>query len=298
MEADSIFYLEEVHFTPLNFSRSLKNTPELKNRVNYPPQLFKTGQITPLAGFDGGFGGGPHMSAYGSYMSVSSLSFSLSLSISLVSLFTGNAGAALPPAAAYSRRQPARRLGRSRRPPLLPPPQLLAPARQHQRRHNGGGGSDEQHRREAGGQVRSPPHLAPCPTRLCPTPPHPLTASRAPARPNATTTALLCSRPSSTATQNQPLSGRPHVDSLGVKLPHGPVNLFVASPPPAKLRSCSSPMSAVRQSAIATHTMAITGERGAPRPRSPTAACAPSVDARQFMAARRRRCRGPVVAPP
>ena len=187
------------------------------------------------------------LSACGPYMSVSSLSFSLSLSISLVSLFTGNAGAALPPAAAYSRRQPARRLGRSRRPPLLPPPQLLAPARQHQRRHNGGG-SDEQHRREASGQVRSPPHLAPCPTRLCPTPPHPLTARRAPARPNATTPALLCSRPSSTATQNQPPSGRPHVDSLGVKLPHGPVNLSVASPPPAKLRSCSSPMSAVRHS--------------------------------------------------
>ena len=35
-------------YPPLNFSRSLKNTPELKNRVNYPPQLFKTGQITPL----------------------------------------------------------------------------------------------------------------------------------------------------------------------------------------------------------------------------------------------------------
>ena len=59
----------------------------------------------------------------------------------------------------------------------------------------------------------------------------PLTARRAPARPNATTPALLCSRPSSTATQNQPPSGRPHVDSLGVKLPRGPVNLFVASPP-------------------------------------------------------------------
>ena len=67
-------------FYPLNFSRSLKNTPELKNRVNYPPQLFKTGQITPLAGFGGGFGGGPHISACGPYMSVSSLSFSLHLS--------------------------------------------------------------------------------------------------------------------------------------------------------------------------------------------------------------------------
>ncbi|KAG2596897.1 hypothetical protein PVAP13_5KG209614 [Panicum virgatum] len=101
---------------------------------------------------------------------------SLSLSISLVSLFTGNTRAVLPPAAAYSRRQPARRLARSRRPPLLPPSQLLAPARQHQCRHNGGGGNDEQHRREASGQVRSPPHLAPCPTRFCPTPPHPLAA--------------------------------------------------------------------------------------------------------------------------
>ena len=35
-----------------------------------------------------------------------------------------------------------------------------------------------------------------------------------------------------------------------------------------------------------------------PRPRSPTAACAPSVDARQFMVVGRRRCIGPVVAPP
>ena len=69
---------------------------------------------------------------------------SLSLSISPVFLFTGAAGAALPPAAAYSHCQPARRLGMSR-PPLLPPLQLLAPARQHQRRHNGGGGGDEQH---------------------------------------------------------------------------------------------------------------------------------------------------------
>jgi len=28
-------------------SRNPKNTPELENRTNYPPQLFKTGQTTP-----------------------------------------------------------------------------------------------------------------------------------------------------------------------------------------------------------------------------------------------------------
>ena len=222
---------------------------------------------------------------------------SLSLSISPVFLFTGAAGAALPPAAAYSHRQPARRLGMSR-PPLLPPLQLLAPARQHQRRHNGGGGGDEQHRREASGQVRSPPHLAPCPTRLCPTPPHPLTAHRSPRASSpkchhaclALLSAELYRHPKSATVGEAP---RRFPWREASSWPRQPLRCLTPAGQAPELQFADE-----RRPPVPATPRPSPGSVKRPRPRSPMAACAPSVDARQFMVAGRRRCRGPVVAPP
>ena len=88
---------------PPEFLKKSEKHPRTQKPDKLPPSTLQNRANYPLAGFDGGFGGGP-------YMSVSSLSFSLSLSISL-------------PVAAHTflRRSPPTPPSTNRRSPPTPP---------------------------------------------------------------------------------------------------------------------------------------------------------------------------------
>jgi hypothetical protein len=49
-----LFYLEKVYFSSSNFRESPFFLPQLQNRTNYLPQLFKPCILPPWSGFEGG----------------------------------------------------------------------------------------------------------------------------------------------------------------------------------------------------------------------------------------------------
>ena len=97
---------------PPELLKKSEKKPQTQKLGKLPPSTLQNRANYPLAGFDGGFGGGPHMSAGGPYMSVSSLSFSLHLSAGrrphLPSPFATHASLHQSPVAAHAslRRSP------------------------------------------------------------------------------------------------------------------------------------------------------------------------------------------------